>query len=341
MKRFSIAVALLLFALPALAITYGQNDGKLHPNVGALVGEFDGGFYPFCSGALISPTVFLTAAHCNPGGTGRVYVTFAPDFDGRAKLIAGTFHGDPLYNWSQNDPHDIAVVVLDQPVKGVARARLPAAGSLGSLNGSQQFTAVGYGAQESPNVPGGPVMRSEGPSSAPRSGEGPSPSTGLRMTRALRSEPQPHREGEVVSPVPVVVLQDAEVLHLRVRLDEVEVELDAADQVAEEIAGVVAEIVVDVPEADAGADVRRHAREAADVDGQVEVRRAGGDPVGEQVFDVRIEVHRAEVEEHFGADEIVVLCVEVVVLAGADAEVGGEERGRQDQHESEERESAE
>ncbi|HYC88365.1 MAG TPA: trypsin-like serine protease [Thermoanaerobaculia bacterium] len=159
MKRFSIAVALLLFALPALAITYGQADGKLHPNVGALVGEFEGQLYPFCSGALISPTVFLTAAHCNPGGTGRLHVTFASDFDGNAKLHAGTFHGDPLYNWAQNDPHDIAVVVLDQPVKGVAPARLPAAGSLGSLGPSQQFTAVGYGAQESPSQPGGPVIQ--------------------------------------------------------------------------------------------------------------------------------------------------------------------------------------
>ena len=158
MKRFSIAVAVLLFALPALAITYGQTDGKLHPNVGALVGEWTGGYYPFCSGALISPTVFLTAAHCNPG-TSRVYVTFASDFDGRAKLLAGTYYGDPLYTFSQDDPHDIAVVVLDQPVKGVTPARLPAANALSGLGPNQQFTAVGYGAQESPNQAGGPVLQ--------------------------------------------------------------------------------------------------------------------------------------------------------------------------------------
>ena len=48
----------------ALAITYGQPDGNKHPNVGALVGTFDGQTYPYCSGTLISPTVFLTAAHC-------------------------------------------------------------------------------------------------------------------------------------------------------------------------------------------------------------------------------------------------------------------------------------
>jgi secreted trypsin-like serine protease len=158
MKRFSIAVAVvLLFALPALAITYGQVDGKLHPNVGALVGQYSGGYYPYCSGSLISPTVFLTAAHCNIGEA-RVLVTFAPDFDGQAKLLAGTYYADPLYTFSQNDPHDIAVVVLDQPIKGVTPARLPAANSLTLLGPNQQFTAVGYGAQENPPQPGGPVL---------------------------------------------------------------------------------------------------------------------------------------------------------------------------------------
>ena len=53
----------------ALAITYGQPDGNKHPNVGALVGTFDGQTYPYCSGTLISPTVFLTAAHCGDDGS--------------------------------------------------------------------------------------------------------------------------------------------------------------------------------------------------------------------------------------------------------------------------------
>ncbi|HVG24612.1 MAG TPA: trypsin-like serine protease [Thermoanaerobaculia bacterium] len=158
MKRFSIAVALLLFSLPAMAITYGTNDGKLHPAVGALVGEWTGGYYPYCSGTLISPTVFLTAAHCD-SGSARVYVTFASDFDGRAKLLAGTYYADPLYTFSQDDPHDIAVVVLDQPVKGVTPSRLPAANAMGNLGPNQQFTAVGYGAQENPPAPGGPVLQ--------------------------------------------------------------------------------------------------------------------------------------------------------------------------------------
>jgi Trypsin len=53
----------------------------------------------------------------------------------------------PGYTQAQNDPHDIAVVVLDQPVTGITPARLPAAGSLDGLRVGTRFTSVGYGAQ--------------------------------------------------------------------------------------------------------------------------------------------------------------------------------------------------
>jgi hypothetical protein len=45
--------------------------------------------------------------------------------------------------------------VLDKAVKGIAPAKLPAAGSLSGLSGTQQFTSVGYGAYEVTNGPGG------------------------------------------------------------------------------------------------------------------------------------------------------------------------------------------
>jgi hypothetical protein len=138
-----------------MAITYGQADGNLHPEVGALVGHFSSGTFPYCSGTLISPTVFLTAAHCDLGTT-QVFVTFDPEFGSKSKLLSGTYYADPLYNQTQADPHDIAVVVLDAPVKGITPARLPAAGSLGALSVGSPFTAVGYGSQEVVNAPGGP-----------------------------------------------------------------------------------------------------------------------------------------------------------------------------------------
>lgn len=138
-----------LVALPAAAITYGNLDGNRHPNVGALVGTFNGSTYPYCSGTLISPTVFLTAAHCDIG-TSTVYVTFDSVYTSKSKLYVGTFYGDPLYNQSQSDPHDIAVVVFDKPIRGITPALLPEAGSLDALTGDQQFTAVGYGATQAP-----------------------------------------------------------------------------------------------------------------------------------------------------------------------------------------------
>src|ERR687889_1756669 len=104
----TMAAVLLLSAVTVLAITYGQPDGNRHPQVGALVGTFNGQNYPYCSGTLISPTVFLTAAHCDVG-TSRVTVTFDSKYSSKSKLYAGTFYFDPAYNQSQNDPHDIAV----------------------------------------------------------------------------------------------------------------------------------------------------------------------------------------------------------------------------------------
>ena len=151
------AVLACAVALTALAITYGQADGARHPEVGALVGTFSTGTYPYCSGTLISPTVFLTAAHCNID-TSRVYVTFDTKFSSKSKLLPGTFYYDPQYNWKQDDPHDIAVVVFDKPITNIAPARLPKAGQLDALKVNQKFTVVGYGGQEPVNQPGGPVI---------------------------------------------------------------------------------------------------------------------------------------------------------------------------------------
>jgi hypothetical protein len=151
-----VFVTLLGIATPAQAITYGELDGNRHPNVGGLVSatQYSDGTWLYCSGTLISPTVFLTAAHCDEG-TARVTVTFDPDYQAGDKTYTGTWYADPLYDWKQSDPHDIAVVVFDKPIKDIVPARLPAADSLSNLSGSQQFTSVGYGAYEVTNEPGG------------------------------------------------------------------------------------------------------------------------------------------------------------------------------------------
>ena len=141
--------ATLAFGTPAQAITYGTPDGNGHPEVGALLAPkaYSDGTWETCSGTLISPTVFLTAAHCDQD-VSRVAVTFDSSYDAATSTTYwGTWHADPDYNQAQSDPQDVAVVVLDKAVKGITPARLPRAGSLSGLSLGTRFTAVGYGAQ--------------------------------------------------------------------------------------------------------------------------------------------------------------------------------------------------
>lgn len=167
MKRTAVAVvlAVLVTSVPAAAITYGQPDGNGHPNVGAMIRlRSDGQYRILCSGSLISPTVFLTASHCTrfleDQGISDVWVTFDSKFTQTSKLIPGTMHSNPLYNRTQSDSEDIAVITLDKAVTNVAPVQLPAAGLLdqmkaaGTLNGTL-FTSVGYGVQEPQTGPGG------------------------------------------------------------------------------------------------------------------------------------------------------------------------------------------
>ena len=69
------------FAAVAAAITNGVPDGSAHPEVGALLAPqaFSDGTWEECTGTLIAPRVFLTAAHCDEG-LGQVKVTFDSNY---------------------------------------------------------------------------------------------------------------------------------------------------------------------------------------------------------------------------------------------------------------------
>jgi hypothetical protein len=142
-------IATFVLATGASAITYGEPDGNGHPEVGALLAPhaYSDGTWEACSGTLISSTVFLTAAHCDLG-VSRVAVTFDSSYNAQTGTTYwGTWHADPSFSQAQGDPHDVAVVVLDQLVRGITPARLPTAGSLSNLKVGTRFTSVGYGAQ--------------------------------------------------------------------------------------------------------------------------------------------------------------------------------------------------
>ena len=147
-------------AAPAGAITNGQPDGNLHPNVGAIVADWTSaspGPDVTCSGTLISPSVFLTVAHCTEFLVARghdIRVTFDAHYDENAEapagLVAGTAVAHPLFGTAgTSDPHDIAVVLLAES-PGITPAELPVAGLLDDLQAAHAlddatFTAVGYG----------------------------------------------------------------------------------------------------------------------------------------------------------------------------------------------------
>jgi S1-C subfamily serine protease len=151
--RKTLAVGVVLAALCAagagLAITNGQPDGDAHPYVGALLAQhaFSDGTWEECSGTLIAPKVFLTAEHCDEG-VSRVAVTFDSSYDpDTGTTYWGTWHGDPGYTGhAAGDPHDIAVVVLDDD-PGITPAQLPTADQLSTLRGGDPIVSVGYGAQ--------------------------------------------------------------------------------------------------------------------------------------------------------------------------------------------------
>ena len=152
MRRLVIAAAAIVAAAgitgAAIAITGGGPDGNGHPAVGALLAPhaFSDGTWEECSGTLISSTVFLTAAHCDLG-LSRVAVTFDSVYDSKkGKTYWGTWHADPRFRNAQGDPYDIAVVVLDNPLR-ITPAKLPKLGSLDSLKVGDPITSVGYGAQ--------------------------------------------------------------------------------------------------------------------------------------------------------------------------------------------------
>ena len=121
---------------------------------------YSDGSWAYCSGTLISPTVFVTAAHCGDAGQTTARVSFASEYQPGATTYSGRYVPTPQYSGSQSDPHDIAVVVFDKAVPNITPARLPTAGLLGDMRttGTLQtstFTSVGYGSLAPVNGPGG------------------------------------------------------------------------------------------------------------------------------------------------------------------------------------------
>jgi secreted trypsin-like serine protease len=138
-----------------------------YSNVGALLAKrADGSLTIICTGTLISPRVFLSAAHCTSFmesiGQSRAYVTFDPAFglnadrSIRSTPNVGTIHTIATYKAPYQN--DIGIVLLDKAVKGIAPVKLAPVGFLDSLQATRaiydtRFLNVGYGSAEQIVVP--------------------------------------------------------------------------------------------------------------------------------------------------------------------------------------------
>jgi hypothetical protein len=169
---FIVLIVTSLVVMPAFAITFGEPDGERHPNVGALFIPFPNPDSPpiqMCSGTLIAPTVFLTAAHCFAWmpdygiPLDMVFLTFDSVYDSEGSTF---YHGTPILNpnfgHDMGDRNDVAVFILDVPITDIQPAQLPTAGLLDELQAAgalkdQSFVTVGYGSIRDDKT-GGPKM---------------------------------------------------------------------------------------------------------------------------------------------------------------------------------------
>lgn len=173
---FSVVVILAIAVSPVGAITGNFVDDTEHPFVGLIVFyDEEGEFVGRCSGALLNPTVFLTAGHCvaiEGAVSARVYfqqdagvnfdpvtqidpVTGYPEYCAEGTLGTLCATSDEFYDFGFTNTvpntRDVGIVILDQAIQLSEYGELPEEpgilDELATARGTQDivFTVSGYG----------------------------------------------------------------------------------------------------------------------------------------------------------------------------------------------------
>lgn len=165
-KKLTILIAIiiintLLMSTTVSGITNGVPDEEKHPYV-CIVGVdyYEGESYWRGSGVLISPTVVVTAAHLVAGSDMVARVWFDEDVTGDLDFpeAGATSHEGTVYIHPEYDSyfapglegfstHDVAVIVLDEPVDMDEYGALPAEDLVDTLPMMTDVQIVGYGRQ--------------------------------------------------------------------------------------------------------------------------------------------------------------------------------------------------
>jgi hypothetical protein len=169
LSRFVIAAGFLCLWSPSGQAIYIRHDVPvaeynnlaLQPQyqaVGYL--GFTGAAFSFCAGTLVSPTAFLTAAHCLfdpntgiPRPASDLNVGFGANFPtgGLGANNVASYSIDPRYLPSLLTRYDVAVLQVSTPVNNIAPAQIYLGDALGSVG-----TLIGYGLQGDGN--GAPLV---------------------------------------------------------------------------------------------------------------------------------------------------------------------------------------